>query len=112
MQTEEQHGEGVALRFVEYGEEIGATHEQEGSDVVRVLREEIGVTIRLPRITISRARSWSTPLSSRYRARVRKIAMVPVSRSLTMPRRKSVSCVAMLLAVAVAFPVTKQVLGI
>src|SRR6266852_2233670 len=39
MQTEEQHGEGVALRFVEYGEEIGATHEQEGSDVVQRVEE-------------------------------------------------------------------------
>jgi hypothetical protein len=38
--------------------------------------------------------------------------MVPVSRSLTMPRRKSVSCAAMLLAVAVAFPVTNKVLKI
>ena len=35
VQTEEQHGQGVVLRFVEYGEEIGATHEQEGSDVVQ-----------------------------------------------------------------------------
>src|SRR5439155_4842567 len=39
MQTEEQHGEGVALRFVEYGEEIGATNEQEGSDVVQRVEE-------------------------------------------------------------------------
>ena len=39
MQTEEQHGEGVALRFVEYGEEIGATREQEGSDVVQRVEE-------------------------------------------------------------------------
>jgi hypothetical protein len=39
MQTEEQHGEGVALRFVEYGEEIGTTREQEGSDVFSVLRK-------------------------------------------------------------------------
>ncbi len=29
MQTEEPHGQGVALRFVEHGQEIGAAHEQQ-----------------------------------------------------------------------------------
>src|SRR6266571_1664417 len=40
-----------------------------------------------------------------------KIAMVPEKRSLKMPRRKRVSCAAMLLAVAVALPLTNRVLG-
>ena len=38
--------------------------------------------------------------------------MVPVNRSPTMPRRKSDSCAAMLLAVSVALPCTNSVLGI
>jgi hypothetical protein len=42
---------------------------------------------------------------------MRKMAMVAVNRSLKMPRRKSVSCAAMLLAVALAFPATNSLLG-
>jgi len=37
--------------------------------------------------------------------------MTPEIRSLTMPRRKRVSCATMLLAVAVAFPRTNRALG-
>src|SRR6202008_2844849 len=37
--------------------------------------------------------------------------MLPTNRSLTMPRRKSDSCVAMLLAVALALPCTNSLLG-
>lgn len=33
-QMEEEHGQGVALRLVEDGKEIGATHERQGSGVV------------------------------------------------------------------------------
>ena len=29
MQTDEEHGQGVALRFVEYRQEIGSAHGQE-----------------------------------------------------------------------------------
>src|SRR5437867_6209864 len=33
--TEEQHGQRVPLRFFEYGQEIGAAHEYQGSSVVQ-----------------------------------------------------------------------------
>ena len=39
MQTEEQHGQSVALRFSEHGQEIGAAHEQQGSSVVHCVEE-------------------------------------------------------------------------
>jgi hypothetical protein len=33
--TEKQYGQGIALSFVEYGQEIGAAHEDQGSSVVQ-----------------------------------------------------------------------------
>src|SRR6266478_3872372 len=42
MQTEEQHGQGVPLRFLEYGQEIGAAHEHQGSSVVQHVKEVDG----------------------------------------------------------------------
>src|SRR2546425_5865533 len=42
MQTEEQHGQGVALRFSEYGQEIGAAHEHQGSSIVQHVEEVDG----------------------------------------------------------------------
>src|ERR1700682_3536048 len=39
MQTEEQQGQSVPLRFFEYGQEIGAAHEQQGSNVVQRVEE-------------------------------------------------------------------------
>src|SRR5260370_14640135 len=42
MQTEKQHGQGVPLRFLEYGQEIGAAHELQGSSVVQHVEEVDG----------------------------------------------------------------------
>src|SRR5260370_33940408 len=42
MQTEEQHGYGVPLRFFEYGQEISASHEHQGSNVVQHVEEVDG----------------------------------------------------------------------
>jgi hypothetical protein len=35
MQTEEQHGQSVPLRFFEYGQEVGAARERQGSRIVQ-----------------------------------------------------------------------------
>src|SRR5882762_7331950 len=42
MQTEKQHGQRVPLRFFEYGQEIGAAREHEGSRVVQHVEEVDG----------------------------------------------------------------------
>src|SRR5580700_4080114 len=42
MQSDEQHGKGFALRFLEYGQEIGAAHERQGSSVVQHVEEVDG----------------------------------------------------------------------
>src|SRR5712692_3030842 len=42
MRTQEQHGQGVALRFLEYGQEIGAAHEYQSSSVVQHVDEVDG----------------------------------------------------------------------
>jgi len=39
MQAEEQHGQGVALKFFEYGQEISIAHEHEGSDLVQLIQK-------------------------------------------------------------------------
>ena len=65
MQTEEQHGQGVALRFVEHGQEIGAANEDQSSNVVQHVDEVDGGPSDSPRITTSTARFWSTPLNNR-----------------------------------------------
>ena len=39
MQTEEQHGQGVPLRLFEYGQEIGAAREHQGSRIVQHIEE-------------------------------------------------------------------------
>src|SRR5207237_5134265 len=39
MQAQEEHGEGVALRLVEYGQETGAAHHYQGSSVVQRVEE-------------------------------------------------------------------------
>src|SRR5437667_6974455 len=112
MQAEEQHGEGVALRFVEHGEEIGATHEQEGSDVVQRVEEVDWRHHQTPQdhhqSSEVRVHSLQQPVQSQRE----EDSHGPSEQVAEDAKRKSVSCAAMLLAVAVAFPVTNKVLGI
>src|SRR2546425_11534394 len=42
MQTEKQHRQRVALRFVEYRQEIGAAHEHQSSSVIHHVEEVDG----------------------------------------------------------------------
>src|SRR5260370_11719463 len=60
---------------------------------------------------MSEACRWLTPLSRSYRARATHIKRIWEMRLHAMPARKSVSEAAMLLAVAVAFPSTINLLG-
>src|SRR5882757_3492002 len=60
---------------------------------------------------ISEACRWLTPLSRSYRARATHIKRIWEMRLHAMPARKSVSEAAMLLAVAVAFLYTINLLG-
>src|SRR6266566_4587670 len=112
MQAEEQHGEGVALRFVEHGEEIGATHEQEGSDVVQRVEEVDWRHHQTPQDHHQSSEVLVHSLEQPVQSQGEEDSHGPVSRSPTIPRRKSNSCAAMLLAVAVAFPCTNSLLGI
>src|SRR5438309_2145588 len=75
------------------------------------LRIAIGIETTI-NITMSKACRRLTPLSRSYKASATKIKPACPMSSPAMPRRKSVSDAAMLLAVAVAFPWTISLLGI
>jgi hypothetical protein len=64
-QTEKQHGQGVPLRFVEYGQEIASAHEHQDASVAHHTNEVMMAGITPPKITTSTARFWSTPLNNR-----------------------------------------------
>ena len=132
--TEEQHGQRVPLRFFEYGQEIGAAHEYQGSSVVQHDEEVDGVDLRFAQVIVRvrgqgehrgglvvdhSIRSGPDVVPGRPEAAVDEGLLVPapvslfqLKRSPMMPRRKSVSCAVMLAAVAVASPCTNKVLGI
>jgi hypothetical protein len=103
MQTEVQHGQGVPLSFFEYGQDIGAAREHQGSCVVQHVEEVDGGWHQ----TAQDHHQHSLVLVHSLEQPV-EITMVPVNRSPAMPNRKSVSCAAMLLAVAVALPCTNS----
>src|SRR6266852_2580511 len=62
-------------------------------------------------VTMSEACRRLTPLSRSYKARATKIKQADPMSWAAMPRRKSASEAAMLLAVAAAFPWTMSLLG-
>jgi hypothetical protein len=65
MQTEEQHGQGVPLRFLEYGQEIGAAHEHQGSGVVQDVEEVDGGWQQTPKDHHQSRQVLVHPLSNR-----------------------------------------------
>src|SRR6266849_9931051 len=73
-------------------------------------RKAIGMETTIS-VTMSEAYRRLTPLSRSYKARATKIKPAWLMSWATMPRRKSVSEAAMLLAVAEAFPCTMSLLG-
>src|SRR5271155_1796846 len=42
VQIQEKHGQGIALRLVKYGEEIGAANEDKGRDGVQLIQQHDG----------------------------------------------------------------------
>src|SRR5258708_26161689 len=76
----------------------------------RSFRNAIGTETTI-NSTMSEACRRLTPLSRSYKARATKIKPADPMSWAAMPRRKSVSEAAMLLAVAAAFPWTMSLLG-
>jgi hypothetical protein len=64
-QTEEQHGQCVPLRFVEYGKEIGSARDHEGRSVAHHPNKDDDGRHHAPEITTCTARFRSTPWNNR-----------------------------------------------
>jgi hypothetical protein len=71
----------------------------------------MGVTISAPRIHHQPSQAFVHRLEEPVEGQSGNISIVAVNRSLRMPSRKSVSCAAILLAVALELPATNSLVG-